>query len=74
MKAYKTYLKGKSVFRISLIVIGVTLVSVFATGDQFHRNLNQNLYLSLGIIGLSLFAFLFYGLYRGVGIQDDSPE
>lgn len=74
MKAKKTYLKGKSVFKISLIVIGVTLVSVFITGDQFHRNLNQNLYLSLGIIGLSLFVFLVYGLYKGVGLKDDYPS
>ena len=74
MKAPRTYLNGKSVFRISLIVIGLTLASVFATGDQFHRSLNQNLYLTLGIIGLSLFVFLVYGLYKGVGLKDDYPE
>jgi len=61
MKAKETYLKGKSVFTISLIVIGITILTVYLSGINYNRTITSNLYLSLGIIGICL--FIFYDLW-----------
>jgi len=74
MKAKETYLKGKSVFIISLIVIGITILTVYLSGVNYNRSLSSNLYLSLGIIGICLFVFMSYGLYKGVGLIDNFPK
>ncbi|WP_306671404.1 hypothetical protein, partial [Cellulophaga baltica] len=74
LKAKQTYLKGKSVFKVSLIVIGVTILTVYLTGENYNRSLNDNFYLSLGVISCALFLFMIYGLYKGVGLLDDFPK
>ena len=74
MKAKETYLKGKSVFTISLIVIGITILTVYLSGINYNRTITSNLYLSLGIIGICLFVFMCYGLYKGVGLVDNFPK
>ncbi len=74
MKPKKTYLNGQSVFIVSLLVVGVTLLTVYLTGINYNRSINTNLYLSLGIIGISLLLFLTYGLYKGVEIIDNFPK
>jgi hypothetical protein len=71
MKAKETYLKGKSIFIVSLIVIGVTILTVYLSGINYNRTVTSNLYLSLGIIGTCLFLFMSYGLYQGIGLIDD---
>ena len=70
----KPYLKGKTIFIISLIVIAVTAVTVWLTGINYNRALTSNFYISLSIIGTLLFAFMTYGLYKGLGLQDDFPN
>lgn len=74
MKAKETYLKGKSIFYVSLIVIGVTVLTVYLSGIHYTRTVTSNLYLSLAIIGICLFAFMSYGLYKGVGLIDNFPK
>ena len=74
MKAKETYLKGKSVFIISIIVIGITVLTVYWSGINFNRTVTSNLYLSLGIIGTCLFIFMTYGLYTGIEIIDNFPK
>ncbi|QCX00463.1 hypothetical protein FGM00_10190 [Aggregatimonas sangjinii] len=74
MKAKQTYLKGKSVFSVSLIVIGLTILTIYLTGVNYHRTLTENFYLSTGIISIALFLFMTYGLYQGVGLLDDFPK
>lgn len=74
MKAKETYLKGKSVFIISLTVIGITILTVYLSGINYNRTITSNLYLSLGIIGICLFAFMTYGLYKGIGLEDNFPK
>ena len=74
MQAKETYLKGKSVFKISLIVIGITILTVYLSGINYNRTITSNLYLSLGIIGFCLFTFMTYGLYKGIGLIDDFPK
>lgn len=74
MKAKQTYLKGKSVFTVSLVVVGLTILTVYLTGENYSRTITSNLYLSLSIIGTALFLFMTYGLYTGVGLTDDFPK
>ncbi len=74
MKAQKTYLKGKSVFIISLVVIGITILTVYLTGENYNRTVTSNLYLSLSIIGTALFLFMTYGLFYGIGLKDNFPK
>ncbi|NRD24880.1 hypothetical protein HNV10_16620 [Winogradskyella litoriviva] len=74
MKNKKEYLKGKSVFIVSLLVIGITILTVYLTGENYNRNVTSNLYLSLSIIGTVLFLFMTYGLYKGIGLKDNFPK
>ena len=74
MKPQKTYLKGKSVFIVSLLVIGITILTVYLTGENYNRTVTTNLYLSLSIIGTVLFLFMTYGLYYGIGLKDNFPK
>ena len=74
MKAKETYLKGKSIFIVSLIVIGVTILTVYFSGINYNRTVSSNLYLSLVIIGSCLFLFMTYGLYKGVELIDNFPK
>ncbi len=74
MKAQKTYLKGKSVFVVSILVIGITFLTVYLSGINYSRSVASNLYWSLSIIGIALFLFMTYGLYKGVGIVDNFPK
>lgn len=74
MKGRKTYLRGKSVFTVSLLVIGITILTVYLTGINYNRTITSNLYISLSIIGTSLFLFMTYGLYKGIGLRNDFPK
>ncbi len=74
MKAKQTYLKGKSVFKVSLFVIGITILTVFLTSENYNRTVTSNLYLSLTVIGTVLFLFMTYGLYKGVGLTNNFPK
>lgn len=74
MKAKQTYLKGKSVFQVSLLVILITIITVYLTGENYNRTITGNLYLSLLVIGTALFLFMTYGLFRGIGLKDDFPK
>ncbi|MGJ8667670.1 MAG: hypothetical protein ACSHW7_14970 [Patiriisocius sp.] len=74
MNPQQTYLNGKSVFIVSSLVIAVTIITVYLTGVNYNRSLTSNLYLSLSIIGFTLFVFMTFGLYKGLGLKDDFPK
>ena len=74
MRTKQPYLKGKSVFIVSLLVIGITTLTVYLTGINYNRSLTSNLYLSLVIIAAALFLFMTYGLYKGIGLIDNFPK
>ena len=74
MKASKTYLKGKSVFVVSAIVIAVTSLTVYFTGIHYQRSVNDNLLISLSIIAIVLFVFMTYGLFKGIGLVNNFPK
>ena len=74
MKSRKTYLKGKSIFIVSIVVLIITILIVYLTGLENHRGFIANSNIILGIIGIALFVFILYGLYRGIGVHDDFPR
>jgi len=74
LKTNQPYLEGKSVFIVSLAVIGLTSLTVYIIGIDFNRSLTSNLYISLGIIATALFLFMTYGLYNGIGLIDNFPK
>lgn len=74
LKPKQPYLKGKSIFIVSLLVIVVTVLTIYLTGINYNRSLTTNLYASLAIIGTALFLFMTYGLYKGVDVVDDFPN
>ena len=61
-------------FIVSLFVIGITILTVYLTGENYNRTITSNLYLSLSIIGTVLFLFMAYGLYKGIGLTDNFPK
>lgn len=63
-------LDAKSIAILSTIV--VLLVSVIVLAG-LHRSLLTEFMIVLGILALSLFLFLFWGLYRGVRLDKKHP-
>lgn len=74
MKVKQEYLKGKSVFIVSLLVISITILTVYLTGTNYNRSITSNFYISLSIIGAVLFIFMTYGLYTGSKLKDNFPK
>ena len=70
----RTILKGKAVFIIALITIGLTFLTVYLTGINYNRSLSSNLFIALGIIATVLFLFLAYGLYKGIRLVNNYPK
>ena len=74
MKTKQPYLKGKAVFTVSLLVIAITIITVYLTGINYNRSLTSNLYWSLAVIATASFLFMTYGLYTGIGLIDNFPK
>ena len=63
-------LDAKSVAIMSTIVVVLVVVIVLA---GLHRSLLTEFTIVLGILALSLFLFLFWGLYQGVRLNKEHP-
>lgn len=74
MKPKQIFLKGASLFIISLILIVITVLTVYLTGVNYDRSFVNNFYVSLGIISGALFLFMSYGLYWGFDLIDNYPN
>ncbi len=61
----------KTVFVISIIVIALTVLSVWLFGLGSHRTLYANSMLSVSILSVTFFLFLFIGLFNGIKLKDD---
>ncbi len=60
-----------SVFTISIIVICLTVLSIWLFGLGKHRTIFINSILSTSILSLSFFLFLTIGLYKGIKLKDN---
>ncbi|MEM9299193.1 MAG: hypothetical protein AAGA64_12500 [Bacteroidota bacterium] len=67
-------IKGKTVFIVALLTIGLTFITVYLTGVNFNRSLSTNLYISLGIIAIVFFSFLSFSLFYGTKLINDYPK
>ena len=74
MKNTRLILKGRTVFIIALITIGLTFLTVYLTGINYNRSLTSNFYISLGVIATTLLIFLIYTLYKGTKLIDNYPK
>ncbi|KIA98831.1 hypothetical protein OA93_08075 [Flavobacterium sp. KMS] len=64
-------LNSKNIFIITLIVISLTILSVWLFGLGNHNSVFENSLLSTTILSLAFFLFISIGLYRGVKIKDN---
>lgn len=64
-------INSKSVFTITLIVIALTILSIWLFGLGEHRTLYVNSILSTSILSLAFFLFISIGLYKGLKLKDD---
>lgn len=67
-------IEGKSVFRISLIVIPLVILGVFFWGLGQHNTFFENSIISTTILSIAFFFFITIGLYNGVKLKDNSKK
>lgn len=70
MSNYKI-LNSRNIFIITLIIISLTVISVWIFGIDNHASLFKNSLLSTTILSLAFFLFISIGLYRGAKIKDN---
>lgn len=63
-------LNARVVALLSVIVIGLITIIVL---KEWHKSLLTEFQIILVILSVSLFLFLFVGLYRGIRLQKDPP-
>ena len=64
-------IESKSVFTISLIVIGLTILAVYFWGLGRHNTFFENSIISTTILSIAFFTFITVGLYNGVKLRDN---
>jgi hypothetical protein len=62
---------SRTVFAITLLVIPLTLLSIWLWGLGQHRTIFENSVLSTTILSSAFLLFLTIGLYNGVKLKDD---
>jgi hypothetical protein len=73
MRKPKTYIliESKSVFKISLIVIALTILGVYFWGLGRHNTFFENSIISTTILSIAFFSFITIGLFKGVKLKDN---
>jgi hypothetical protein len=72
-KTYKL-MNGRTVFKISLVVISLTIIGVYFWGLGRHNTFFENSVISTTILSIAFFLFVTVGLYRGVKLKDNKGE
>ncbi len=70
IKTYKL-ITTKMIFSISLVIFCLTILFVWFFGLGQHRALYENSIISTSLLSLTLFIFLFIGLYNGFKLKDN---
>lgn len=70
MSNYKI-LNSRNIFTITLIVILLTIITVWLFGLGDNRSFFENSLLSTTILSIAFFLFISIGLYKGVKIKDN---
>jgi len=61
----------KSIFVITLIVVVLTILSIWLFGLGERRTLFENSLLSISILSFAFFLFITVGLYKGIKMKDN---
>ncbi len=64
----------KAIFTITLIVLSLTIMSIWLSGMEQHRTVFINSILSTSILSTAFFLFITIGLYKGIKLKDDIGE
>lgn len=64
-------LNSNNIFIITLIVITLTIITVWLFGVGDHRSILENSLFSTTILSIAFFLFISIGLYKGVKIKDN---
>lgn len=67
-------LNSKNIFIITLIVIPLTIISVWLFGLGNHSSFFENSLLSTTILSIVFFLFITIGLFKGIKIKDNLGE
>ena len=72
MKIVKTrkFIDSKNVFIITLLVIVLTILSVWFYGIGTHKTVIENSLISTSILSLAFFLFITISLYKGIKLKD----
>ena len=72
MKIAKTrkIINSKNVFIISLLVIVITILSVWFYGIGKHKTVIENSLISTSILSIAFFLFITISLYNGTKLKD----
>src|SRR5687767_12747920 len=65
------FISARTVFRISLWVLLLTILGVYFWGLGQHNTFFENSIISTTILSLAFFLFITIGLYRGVKLKDN---
>jgi len=65
------YINTKGIFYITLLVIFLTILSVWQFGLGKEKTLIENSILSTTILSIAFFLFLTIGLYKGIKLKDN---
>ncbi len=68
------YLKGKSVFILSLLLMGLISLCVYLSDIEGLLTNSSRAYLTISLSGICLFIFLSWALYGGYGLVDNFPK
>jgi hypothetical protein len=66
----RTLIDSKKIFIISLIVVAITIVSVWFYGIGKHKTVIENSLISTSILSITFFLFLTISLYNGTKLKD----
>lgn len=67
-------INSKNLFIITLIVIPLTIISVWILGLGLDNSIFKNSLISTTILSLAFFLFISIGLYKGIKIKDNLGE
>jgi hypothetical protein len=67
----RTLINTKNLFLISIIVVTLTIISVWYYGIGNHKTVIENSLISTSILSISFFLFISISLYNGVKLKDN---
>lgn len=67
----KKFLTTRKVFTITILIIILTIISIWLFGLGQHRTIFINSILSTSLLSITFFLFISTGLYKGIKLKDD---